>query len=240
MKKRKILYILIIIILISAAGLFYFIYSSYKPLENNQKYLKNEYVVEHDKYYEFKHSNTYDKAFIFYPGGRVDERAYAPLAFLLSERGYPFYLIKMPLDLAVLDIDRAHIILNDKNIKEWYLIGHSLGGAMAGSYLYNNFDELKLIKGLILLSSYVSEDINLSNKKVDVLSITATEDKILDWENYENSKNNLPSNTVYESIEGGNHSGFGNYGPQKGDGQSLISKQKQWEETIQLIIEFIN
>ncbi|MDZ7671784.1 MAG: alpha/beta hydrolase [Halanaerobiales bacterium] len=242
MKKRKVLLILIIIMVIFSIGLIYFINSSYKPLENNENYLKNEYVVEHDKYYEFKHNNSYDKAFIFYPGGRVDERAYAPLAYLLSERGYPVYLVKMPLDLAVLDIDRAQIIIDqyNKKIQEWYLIGHSLGGAMAGSYIYNNFDNLTSVKGLILLASYVSEETNLSDQAIDVLSITATEDKILNWEKYVSSKNNLPSDTVYNSIEGGNHSGFGNYGPQKGDGQSLISKQKQWEKTVHLIIEFIN
>jgi len=115
-----------------------------------------------------------------------------------------------------------------------------LGGAMAGSYIYNNFDNLTSVKGLILLASYVSEETNLLDQTIDVLSITATEDKILNWGKYESSKNNLPSDTVYNSIEGGNHSGFGNYGPQKGDGQSLISKQKQWEKTVHLIIKFIN
>jgi len=98
MKKRKVLLILIIIMFIFSIGLIYFINSSYKPLENNDNYLKNEFVVEHDIYYEFKHNNSNDKSFIFYPGGRVDERVYAPLAYLLSKRGYPVYLVKMPLD----------------------------------------------------------------------------------------------------------------------------------------------
>jgi len=242
MKKRKLIYVFIVIILIFAAGLLYFVNSSYEPLENNKQYLKEEYVIDYDKYYEFKSNNTHSKAFIFYPGGRVDERSYAPLSYLLSERGYPVYLIKMPLDLAVLDNDRAQIILDKLNndIQKWYLIGHSLGGAMAGSFIYNNYDSLDSIKGLILLSSYVSDDIDFSNKKIDILSITASEDKIINWDKYESSKNNLPSDTVYKIIEGGNHSGFGNYGPQKGDGQSLISKQEQWEKTIQLIIDFIN
>ena len=241
-KKRKVLYTLITIIIIFTLGIFYFANSSYAPLKNNQQYLKDENVIVHDKYYEFKsNKKNINKAFIFYPGGRVDERAYAPLSYLLSKAGYPVYLVKMPLDLAVLDIDRAQIIIDEYNneIEEWYLIGHSLGGAMAGSFLYNNYDTLDSIKGLILLSSYISENIDLSDYKLDVLSITASEDKIIDWNKYEISKNNLPSDTVYKIIKGGNHSGFGNYGPQDGDGQSLISKQEQWGKTFQFIIELI-
>ncbi|MCF0238629.1 MAG: hypothetical protein HUK24_08520 [Sphaerochaetaceae bacterium] len=39
-------------------------------------------------------------------------------------------------------------------------------------------------------------------------------------------------------IEGGNHSGFGSYGHQKGDGISTITKEEQWEITVKQIVEF--
>jgi len=49
----------------------------------------------------------------------------------------------------------------------------------------------------------------------------------------------LPSGTEFNIIKGGNHAGFGNYGPQEGDGESEISKQEQWNQTVDYIINFI-
>ena len=40
--------------------------------------------------------------FIFYPGGRVPEEAYAPLGKGLAEAGYLAVLVPMPFDLAIL------------------------------------------------------------------------------------------------------------------------------------------
>ena len=48
-------------------------------------------------------------------------------------------LVKMPLNLAVFDINAADGIQTKFSyIDNWYIGGHSLGGAMAASYLSNN------------------------------------------------------------------------------------------------------
>ncbi|MCB0120849.1 MAG: hypothetical protein KDE58_01335, partial [Caldilineaceae bacterium] len=39
--------------------------------------------------------------FIFYPGGRVDPRAYAPAAHAIAAAGYLVVIVPMPLNLAV-------------------------------------------------------------------------------------------------------------------------------------------
>lgn len=42
---------------------------------------------------------------------------------------------------------------------------------------------------------------------------------------------NLPAASVETVIEGGKLAGFGDYGPQAGDGTAAISAEEQWERT---------
>lgn len=44
---------------------------------------------------------------IFYPGGKVEYTAYAPLMHRIAEQGIQCVLVKMPFNLAVLDISAA-------------------------------------------------------------------------------------------------------------------------------------
>ena len=76
---------------------------------------------------------------IFYPGGKVEAIAYAPLLAKLTEQGYTCVLVKMPMNLAVFDIKAADKVYDMvSGVDEWYLMGHSLGGAMASSYSEKN------------------------------------------------------------------------------------------------------
>ncbi|HKK64779.1 MAG TPA: alpha/beta hydrolase [Clostridia bacterium] len=44
------------------------------------------------------------RGLIFYPGGKVANEAYLPFLVMIAEAGYPVFLAKMPLDLAVFRI----------------------------------------------------------------------------------------------------------------------------------------
>lgn len=237
MFKNKKIIIVVILVIIILAGLIY-LNQSYQPLKGNEKFLNADNVIEQNKYYYFKTETDLNTAFIFYPGGKVEETAYAPLIKMLSDRGYPAFLVKMPFNLAVFDKNRAEIILKEyqKQFDNFYIIGHSLGGAMAASYIENNIDTFT---GLIFLASYPPDNVDFSNTKINILSITASNDQIIDSEKLEETKDNLPSKTEFNIIKGGNHAGFGNYGPQQGDGVSTITKEKQWETTVDMIINFV-
>ena len=41
----------------------------------------------------------------------------------------------------------------------------------------------------------------------------------------------LPDDTAYLEIGGGNHAGFGAYGPQRGDGEASLPALLQWDQT---------
>ncbi|MNP78228.1 hypothetical protein D3C76_1757890 [compost metagenome] len=49
----------------------------------------------------------------------------------------------------------------------------------------------------------------------------------------------MPGNTVYLSIEGGNHAQFGSYGKQKGDGEASITEEEQQIRTARAMLDWL-
>lgn len=160
--------------------------------------------------------------FIFYPGGKVEHTAYEPLMQALADRNIMCVLIKMPFNLAVLDINAANGIKEKfPEIKDWYIGGHSLGGSMAASYIAKNTD----LKGLVLLGAYSTAD--LSDKDIYALSLFGNNDKVMDTQKYEKYKKNMPTNFMQIELRGANHAYFGMYGEQDGDGKAEMTNEEQ-------------
>ena len=169
------------------------------------------------------------KGFIFYPGEKVEHRAYIPLMQACAEQGILCILVEMPFNLAVLDVNAADGIQEQyPQIQDWYIGGHSLGGSMAAAYLEKNAEDYE---GLILLGSYSTAD--LSQSGLDVLSIYGSEDKVMNREKYEENKANLPEDFTEVILDGGCHAYFGMYGLQDGDGTPTISNEDQISMTVE-------
>lgn len=176
-----------------------------------------------------------ESAFVFYPGGKVEHTAYAPLMHMLAEKGIDCFLVKMPFRLAVFGMNKAGKILENYDYESWYIGGHSLGGAMASAHASKNHNDFD---GVILLGAYSTKILDYENMKV--LSVYGSNDKVLNTENYRVYTSNLPTDLTEVVIDGGNHAGFGDYGKQKGDGNATISHEEQWNITVNAIVEFIN
>ena len=176
-----------------------------------------------------------ERGMVFYPGGKVEYTAYAPLMKELAREGFFCVLVKMPFNLAVFDISAADdVIAEYTNIDEWYIAGHSLGGAMAASYASKKADKLE---GLILLAAYSTEDLNGSG--LNVMQIQGREDGLF-WDDMEEVKKyqpNLPDDFSQLCIEGGCHAYFGSYGEQEGDGKPTITPEEQVRQTVEFITE---
>lgn len=174
-------------------------------------------------YANSEHKNG--EGIIFYPGGKVESNAYLPLLMQLAERGYTSVLVNMPFNLAVFNINAADEAMSSvPEIDQWTLMGHSLGGAMASSYMKDHYESFE---ALILLGAYPVND-----APICTLAIYGTYDLMLDLEKVAEADR-------VEEIEGGNHAYFGNYGEQKGDGVALISREKQQAITVDLIDNYI-
>ncbi len=173
-----------------------------------------------------------DDVLIFYPGALIEITSYMEIFSMLANEGITCIIVKMAFNLAITGKNKAARYMDDET-KNYYISGHSLGGVMACSYALNSDG----IKGIILLASY--SDVDLSQKNIDVLSIYGSNDLILNMNNYNESFSYLPSNTIEYIIEGGNHSGFADYGLQNGDGENLIGNYEQKVITAERMKEFI-
>ena len=172
---------------------------------------------------------------IFYPGGKVEYTAYAPLMRALAEEGILCILVEMPGNLAVLDMDAADGLQDlYPEVESWYLGGHSLGGSMAASYAAEHAEDYE---GLLLLAAYSTAD--LTESGLEVVSIYGSEDKVQNMEKYEECRGNLPTDTTEQVIQGGCHAGFGSYGPQDGDGTPTISMEVQIAAAVDLFMSVI-
>jgi dienelactone hydrolase len=174
---------------------------------------------------------------IFYPGGKVDARAYAPAARAIAAQGNLVVITPMPLNLAVFGIDKATgVIKAFPSIKRWAIGGHSLGGSMAASFANKHPDK---IQGLVFWASYPADSDDLSERNIAVTSIYGTQDGLATGPKIDHSRNLLPSNTKWVAIEGGNHAQFGWYGLQSGDRPATVSRLVQQEQIIHATLELL-
>ncbi len=176
---------------------------------------------------------------IFYPGGKVDHRAYAPLLQELASKGVLAVLVEMPLRLAVLDQNAAADVREElaeqyPAVTDWYLGGHSLGGSMAAAHAAKNTDSYR---GVILLASYSTKD--LTDSGLRVLTVRGGSDGILDEGKYHHNLANLPEGYVERVLPGANHAGFGSYGHQPGDNIAELLPAAQWSITVLNITNFL-
>ena len=72
---------------------------------------------------------------IFYPGAKVEYTSYLPLFTNLASKGIDCYLVEMPFNLAFFGTNSADDIIKNSSYQHYFMAGHSLGGAMAGSYV---------------------------------------------------------------------------------------------------------
>ena len=193
---------------------------------------------------------NYRSIIVFYPGGKVEYTAYSALMYELASRGFICILIRMPENIAILGVDAAdQLETYTEEMRQlagdldWYMAGHSLGGAAAARYLAEHFEKDTLntfgglYKGLILCGAYPAND--LSKAPIRMLSIYGSNDGVMNREAYEEYRVNWPADSTEVVIDGGNHSYFGCYGIQDGDGEPTISNEQQIKETADIIEEWI-
>ena len=135
--KRKYKILIMIVIMITVFALFWYL-KPYPPMDEVEYIFSdnNEVDIDDKNWLTFKQAGKETNiGFIFYPGARVQPRAYAPLAYDIAKSGYKVVIVPMPLNLAVFGVNRAESVMNRYDeITDWVIGGHSLGGAMAARY----------------------------------------------------------------------------------------------------------
>ena len=192
-------------------------------------------TVSLDKFLVFQPANKKPStAFVFYPGGRVDYRSYAAPLHKIAAEGYLVILLPVRLNLAFFDVNAADRALADfPGIKYWAVGGHSLGGVAAALYAGKNEN----LDGVIFWASYPADGA-LKSTDLKILSIYGTLD-MGGIGSFEDSRANLPANTEFVVIDGGNHSQFGDYGFQPGDHEATLPRPDQQKQVVDATVQFL-
>lgn len=178
-----------------------------------------------------------DVGLVFYPGGKVDAEAYAPVLRRIAEAGYPVWVVRVAFDLAILSPGRADTVINVvDDVDTWVVGGHSLGGVSAAVYADGHLD---VVKGLALWAATPPDDRDLTDSGLAVSSLFASNDGLFVREDWEASFDLLPADTVKHEIVGGNHAGFGDYGDQADDLEATITPEDQWDETASYTVDLL-
>lgn len=221
------------ILIIAVVCLIYFNTYSKAQSEALQTLSQNSAVITETDYGYFFDGEGENSALIFYPGAKVDEKAYAPLMQKLAEGGVDCFLLKLPFHMAIFDMDAADKVTSVYSYDTWILAGHSMGGIAASDYTNKHAD---MIDGLVLLASFPTEKLP---DDIAVLSLYGSEDGVLEKDAYEGSKQYFPATYDEVVIDGGNHAGFADYGEQNGDGNATLSAEEQQTKTAYAILSFI-
>ncbi len=187
-------------------------------------------VVQDDVIVFRPNETTATVGLVFYPGARIDPVSYAPAMRALAAQGFLVVIAPMPLNLAVLDSDRAADVIADfPEIRRWAVGGHSLGGAMAAAFVAS---DTAAVDGLLLWAAYPSSGDDLSTWEGSVASVSATNDGLATPDDIVRTTPLLPAGTEFVIVDGGNHAQFGWYGEQRGDGVASISREDQQSQTV--------
>ncbi|MEQ1736804.1 MAG: alpha/beta hydrolase [Rhodoglobus sp.] len=159
---------------------------------------------------------------VFIPGAKVDPYAYLfVLSGIVEREGLTVVITKPTLNLAFFDFRPLTTFTNDApEIATWFVGGHSLGGVRA-CMLASDSSGDPGVAGLVLFGSYCATD--LTGTRLDVLSVGGSEDGLSTPKKIADATSLLPPSVTVIEIEGLNHAGFGNYGPQAGDGVATIT-----------------
>lgn len=233
-KALKVAMVVGIFIVVSLAGFGIYVETSTYPPEtealSNIKDMGAVSIVDEGDHYKISPTGSSEDAIpiVFYPGGLVDPRAYLYKMGRVAEHlSAQVYVIKPPFNVAIFQINAAASVIVEHEVDYAWVGGHSLGGIAACRFTASHPDN---VAGLYLLGSYC--DRNLDDYDGPVVSIMGNSDEIIDRDNYRAAKTNLPPDAIVREIEGLNHSAFGNYGKQAGDGSTTLND----EEVVELLI----
>ncbi|WP_214821844.1 MULTISPECIES: alpha/beta hydrolase [unclassified Exiguobacterium] len=220
------------LLVVAIAGFLIWTQFTYGPTDEATQYAEEANVV--DNRLEFGDTAS-EVGIILYPGAKVEKEAYAYYGTRLAEEGVFVAIPSLRLNLGILDIDAAAPIIEaHPEIERWIVAGHSLGGSAASGYA---LEHQELVEGVIFLASYPIS--SMVDSDLRVLSISGELDGLAVPEDIEASRSDLPEDSQFVQIEGGNHANFGMYGPQKGDQESPLTSKEQLDEVLSAILEWL-
>ncbi|WP_101759411.1 alpha/beta hydrolase [Oceanicoccus sp. KOV_DT_Chl] len=184
-------------------------------------------------------NNTTHTGLIVYPGAYCDISGYAPVLRRIASAGYFSVTVAMPFGMAILSPDVAAEVINSyPDIKHWIIVGHSLGGAMAGRFAANN---PQLLSGIILWDSHPPESSSLVDSPLPVTLIHRATPDALPPRKFAVVRDLFPVNSQWIPIPGGQHMYFGSFagGGYEEEWAPAITRAEQQEIVVAAMLQQI-
>ncbi|AIY04303.1 hypothetical protein Plano_0338 [Planococcus sp. PAMC 21323] len=224
------------LLVILVAGFIIYAQFDYEPSALLNEEVDLTEIEKDDAGLIFQPESPNGKGIILYQGAKVEKEAYAYLGQSLSKKGFVVSIPQLPLNFGILGAGTADDVIDEyKEVEEWFVGGHSLGGVAASFYAETPSPKLK---GLYFLGSYPASDFSQSD--LAMLSIYGELDGLSQVEDIEDNKKLFVEDSVFVEIVGGNHAQFGLYGEQKGDNSAEITPLEQQDQVIEAITTWIN
>jgi len=151
--------------------------------------------------------------------------------------GYLVVIPEMPINMAVFNPNIADkIIAQHPSISHWAIAGHSVGGTMAVQYTDKNPE---VIEGLAIWASYPANSNDISDLDIPVLSIYGSQEIRVTDKSVGDRAHLLPKNTLYISIEGGDHHQFGSYQIKPDDHLATTSRASQHQQIVEATLALL-
>ena len=240
--KGKVVLILVAAVVLLAVTCFkIYIDNDYKPLRSHEEYQEltdieiefSDNVIALEDLDQAGDVKT--TGFIFYGDHRVQRESYLPLMIALSDLGYSVYLPTTFGNIPILNLEGAEYVSRTyTHVKNWYIVAHGKACPVAAKYASSHASKLR---GLIFLGGYSKTDLTDTNLRL--LSITGTNDTVLDTERFLSAQANDPKDTIYYEINGGNHTGFTDTHLIRKDTEAAIPADEQIRLTVSAIEAFI-
>ena len=164
---------------------------------------------------------------VFFPGERVDPRAYAVIMRAVARAGYLVVVVKPPLGRPTAALGQASRVMEvHPEIRQWAVGGHSRGGTAAAKFAESHSE----VRGLLLYASYPETAVT---RPLIVTSIHGGADAVVTPTEIQAARPLLPRKTRYVLVRGAVHSSFGDYGEHPGDGQPTVPRPAAQAQIVQ-------
>ena len=174
---------------------------------------------------------------VFYPGAGCDVRGYAQVLRRIAAAGYLVVVVRMPLEFAFMAPNSAlEVPPAFPAVRDWAIVGHSLGGAMAGQFVSSH---PAAMRGLVIWDSFPPPGNRLGEFGRPIWHIhratLAGEPPGL----FSDNRDTYPKGSRWAPIPGGIHMYFGAFdgGAYKEQWQPQISREAQHDLVVQLTLE---
>ena len=196
-----------------------------QPLPEAFAYLNGEGYVGRenlDGSLVFTPSSPNGHGLLIMHGALIKPLSYANTAAFFAARGFTVFVPSGKLRLSILAVDGVAARLDGFGMRDWYFIGHSMGGFSSLEVLARHPSG---VKAIALWAAAMPK--NFSGVSVPMLVLHGDHDGLLPPERFGDARANLPTTATYINVAGGNHQNFAMYSHQFFDAAPLIGWQQQ-------------